>query len=274
MAPRYRGVVPGISPDDLIVVWGGGIWNWFDPLTLIRAVNETRDRLPTLRLVFPATSVPSPDVPPMHMLVAARSLSEELGLTGTRVFFGSSWIPYAEHGAILLESDIGISLHQSSVETRFSFRTRIIDYLWAALPIIATDGDSMADLVRAEKLGAVVPVGDVGAVVAALVDLGSDPARRRASAERSRKVAERFRWSVAAEPLVDYCAAPYQAPDRLAVVTETMVASAYGALPVQQDRSRLLKRAVQILGEEGPRSLIAKSSAYLRKGSSAKSRRR
>ena len=273
MPPRYRDVVQGIARDDLIVVWGGGIWNWFDPLTLIRAVYQTRDRLPKLRLVFPATSVPSPDVPPMQMLVAARGLSEELGLTGTRVFFGSSWIPYTEHGAILLESDIGVSLHQSSVETRFSFRTRILDYLWAGLPIIATDGDSMADLVRAEKLGAVVPVGDVDAVAAALVELGSDPARRRACAERSRKASERFRWSVAAQPLVDYCAAPYQAPDRMAVVTETMAGSPYGTLPVQRDRSRLFKRAVQVLGEEGPRSLIAKGSAYVRKRSSPKPRR-
>ena len=270
MAHRYRGAVPGIADDDLIVVWGGGIWNWFDPLTLIRAVHQTRDRLPKLRLVFPATSVPSPDVPPMHMMQAARSLSEELGLTGTRVFFGSSWIPYSEHGAILLESDVGVSLHQSSVETRFSFRTRILDYLWAGLPIIATDGDSMADLIRAEKLGAVVPIGDVDAVVAALVELGSDPERRRACAERSRSAAERFRWSVAAQPLVDYCSAPYQAPDRNAVVTETMATSPYGTLPVQRDRSRLLKRAMQVLGEEGPRSLVAKSSAYLRKGSARK----
>ncbi len=270
MAPRYRGVVPGIGQDDLILVWGGGIWNWFDPLTVIRAVHETRDRLPNLRLVFPATSVPSPDVPPMHMLEAARSLSAALGLTGSRVFFGSSWIPYSEHGAILLESDIGISLHQSSVETRFSFRTRILDYLWAGLPIIATEGDSMADLIRAEKLGAVVPVGDVEAVVAALVELGSDPGRRHACADRSRSAAERFRWSVAAQPLVDYCSAPYQAPDRVAVVTETMATSPYGTLPVQKDGTRLLKRAVQVLGQEGPRSLIAKSAAYLRKGSARK----
>lgn len=270
MPPRYRGVVPGIAPDDLIVVWGGGIWNWFDPLTLIRAVHETRERLPKLRLVFPATSVPSPDVPPMHMLVAARSLSDELGLTGTRVFFGSSWIPYSEHGAILLESDIGVSLHQSSVETRYSFRTRILDYLWSGLPIIATEGDSMADLVRAEKLGSVVPVGDVEAVVAALVELGSDARLRRACAGRSRQAAERFRWSVAAQPLVDYCDAPYQAPDRQAVVSETMEATPYGALPVQKDRSRLLRRAAQVLGEEGPRSLIAKSSAYLQKRAASK----
>ena len=32
-----RGVVPGIEADDRIVLWAGGMWNWVDPLTLIRA---------------------------------------------------------------------------------------------------------------------------------------------------------------------------------------------------------------------------------------------
>ena len=271
--PRFRGAMPGIAKDDLIVMWGGGVWNWFDPLTLIRAAHETRDSLPRLRLVFPATSVPSPDVPPMRMLAAARKLSEELGLTGSRVFFGSSWIPYSEHGAVLLEADIGVSLHQSSVETRFSFRTRILDYLWAGLPIIATEGDSMADLIRVEDLGAVVPPGRLEAVVAALVDLGSDAARRRACGDRSRAASARFRWSVVGQPLVDYCAAPYQAPDRLAVIGEPMESSSYGSLPVQNSRRRLLRRAAQVLRQEGPRSLITKGSAFLRRGLLPKSPR-
>ena len=33
-----RGVVPGIGPDDDMLVWAGGVYDWFDPLTLVRAV--------------------------------------------------------------------------------------------------------------------------------------------------------------------------------------------------------------------------------------------
>ena len=33
-----RGATPGIGPDDKVILWGGGIYNWFDPLSLIRAV--------------------------------------------------------------------------------------------------------------------------------------------------------------------------------------------------------------------------------------------
>ena len=46
--------------------------------------------------------------------------------------------------------------HFDNLETRFSFRTRILDYLWADLPMIVTEGDSMADLVKEHDLGQVV----------------------------------------------------------------------------------------------------------------------
>jgi hypothetical protein len=40
---------------------------------------------------------------------------------------------------LLREADIGVSLHREDVETRYSFRTRVLDYLWAGLPIITTE---------------------------------------------------------------------------------------------------------------------------------------
>src|SRR5262249_18579067 len=36
--PVLKGVVPGIQPSDRVALWGGGIWDWLDPLTVIRAV--------------------------------------------------------------------------------------------------------------------------------------------------------------------------------------------------------------------------------------------
>ncbi|MDQ2943019.1 MAG: glycosyltransferase family 1 protein, partial [Candidatus Dormibacteraeota bacterium] len=185
--------------------------------------------------------------------------------TGSRVFFGTSWIPHADFGGVLLEADIGVSLHQVSVETRFSFRTRILDYLWAGLPIIATEGDSMADIIRADDLGAVVPPGDVGALVTALVDLGSDIARRQACAKRSRAAAARFRWSTVALPLIDYCDAPFQAPDRAAMRNEALARRRDGTPATPNEGRRLVRRAVEVLGSEGPKKLAAKGSAYLRR---------
>jgi len=119
---RKRGSLdPAVAEDRVIlsdgteiatrcVIWGGGIWNWFDPLTLIQAADATRESIPNLRVVFPASASPSEQVPAMRMAADARALSERRGLTGERVFFADSWIPYDERGSVLLEAVAGTLL--------------------------------------------------------------------------------------------------------------------------------------------------------------------
>ena len=69
-------------------------------------------------------------------------LSRGLGLYDRTVFFNTDWVPYGDRGSYFHEVQIGVSTHYENLETRFSFRTRILDYLWAELPIIATGGDA------------------------------------------------------------------------------------------------------------------------------------
>jgi glycosyltransferase involved in cell wall biosynthesis len=260
-----RGVVPGIDEDSLIVLWGGGIWNWFDPLTLIRAADQTRDSLPHLRVVFPATGSPSEQVPTMAMSRRARELADELGLTGTRVFFGAGWVPYEKRGSLLAEADIGVSLHHDDVETRFSFRTRILDYLWAGLPILTTRGDSMADVVAANDLGAVCLDGDVDSVAAALQDL-ADAERRRGCRARSAEVARQYLWSETVAPLAEFCANPRQARDRQLARTGMLDPTAIDpSLRGPMELVRLAVRTSQTVRRAGAGSVATKGREYIRR---------
>lgn len=216
--PRHRratlrGVVPGIGPDDDILVWAGGVYNWFDPLTLIRAVAEVAERRPAVRLFFMGLRHPNPDVPEMQMATDARSLAAELGINGKNVFFNDGWVDYADRENYLTEATVGVTAHFESVETRFSFRTRALDYLWAGLPIVTTDGDSFAELVVNEGLGLVVPPEDPAALAGALGRILSDPEMAAACRARVAAVSERFRWSVVLEPLARFCRSPRRAPD-------------------------------------------------------------
>jgi glycosyltransferase involved in cell wall biosynthesis len=208
-----RGVVPGIGPDDEVLLWGGGVYDWLDPVTLIRAVDKLRMRRPTVRLYFLGVRHPKPEILESRALSSARSEAEDLGLTGTHVFFNEGWVAYEDRENYLLEADVGVSLHFEHIETAFSFRTRILDYLWASLPIVATSGDSFAELIAGEDLGRVVPAGDVTGVEQALFDVlehrgGVDRYRERAEAVR-----RRYKWSQALRPLVEFCVDPHRAAD-------------------------------------------------------------
>jgi glycosyltransferase involved in cell wall biosynthesis len=213
--PAIKGVVPGIGPDDTVLLWGGGIYNWFDPLTLLHAVDRLRRRRPEVRLFFLGLKHPNPDIPEMRMAVAARELSDRLGLTGTHAFFNEGWVAYDDRQNYLLDADIGVSTHLDHVETAYSFRTRVLDYFWAGLPTVATAGDAMAGFIESHRLGLTVPAGDVAALEGALdVILGDAPLRKAMSAGAA-SMAAQLSWPKVLEPLVEFCRDPKRAPDLL-----------------------------------------------------------
>lgn len=206
-----RGVVPGIDENAKVLIWGGGVYSWFDPLTLIRAVAAARRREPRICLLFLGTRHPGVDE--MGIVREAFDLATELGVEGREVVFNDTWVPYDRRGAYLIEADAGVSTHHVHVETTFSFRTRILDYLWAGLPMVVTEGDGFAKLVADEGLGIVVPANDADALADALVRvLASSPEvdEWRANVARVRL---RFTWEVVLRPVLDAVAAPRGAAD-------------------------------------------------------------
>ncbi|MBU6147188.1 MAG: glycosyltransferase [Actinomycetales bacterium] len=207
-----RDVIPGIGRDDLVIVWGGGVYNWFDPLSLIEAVAEVRVDIPEVRLLFMGVGHPNPDVPAMSMVTRVRELSDERGLTGRHVMFNESWVPYSQRHAILADCDIGATTHFAHLETEFAYRTRVLDYLWAGLPVLATRGDVLAGLVGEEGLGRVVEPGDVAGIAAAIREL-ADPAVRMAVRERIAACAPAHTWSTVLAPLAEFTADPRRAAD-------------------------------------------------------------
>jgi glycosyltransferase involved in cell wall biosynthesis/GT2 family glycosyltransferase len=208
-----KGVLPGIGTDDKVVLWGGGVYNWFDPLTLIRATDRLRHRIPEVRTYFMGMQHPNPKVPAMRMGYETQRLAEELGLVGKYVFFNEGWVDYEDRQNYLLESDVGVSLHLDRVETAFSFRTRILDYFWASLPVVATHGDSFADLIELHGLGVTVPPQDDAALEEALFVLLTDEERRAACRAAVSRCVEEFRWQRTLAPLLEFCRAPRRAPD-------------------------------------------------------------
>jgi len=130
-----------LSATDFTLIWGGGLWEWFDPLTVIRAVHRLLPRYPQLKLLFLGTQHPNPTIPKMPMQQRAEDLARELDLYQKAVIFQSGWVTYQELPRYLLAAKVGISAHFATLETHFSFRTRLLYYLWAGKPIITTAGD-------------------------------------------------------------------------------------------------------------------------------------
>ena len=258
-ALAIKGVVPGIGENDKVIIWGGGIYNWFDPETLIRAVGRVAKNHKNVRLFFMGVKHPSPHVPEMAAVSRARALTAKLGL-GEHVFFNESWVPYEERQNYLMDADLGVSTHFQHVETTFSFRTRILDYLWAGLPIVSTEGDSFGDLVARENLGAAIPERDEEALALELERLLFDDAAGATARANVRRVREEFTWERVLEPLVEFCRNPIRAADKVSIA---------GVLPKTATKLAAASSGKRSSNYSGFRRDFDRVSYYLKNGGPA-----
>ena len=185
------------------------------------------------------------------------ALSKELGLYERHVFF-NDWVPYEERQNYLLEADVGVSLHLDHVETRFAFRTRLLDYLWAGLPIVATRGDVMGESLAAQDLAHLAAPGDVDGVAQTILSLLDNPTLRDDCASRFQQVATRHKWDVVTQPLADFCADPRTAVDKAYLRRRPLAVKRPGAW------WRLLAKGWRALRLGGVSGLLRQSNEYLR----------
>ena len=260
-----KGVVDGIDEDDFVLLWGGGIYNWFDPLTLIRAVAQVAAEHPDVKLWFMGAAHPNPDVPKMRMASNAYNLAEELGVRNTHVFFNDGWVNYADRQNYLMEADLGVSTHYEHLETRYSFRTRILDYIWCGLPIVATEGDTLSLLAKDRGLGLTVPPEDVDACADAIRRLREDKALYEACQANLAGIHEEMTWERSLQPIVDFCLEPRRAADveplRKAYIATNMTME---NVVIERSPYYYAKRFVATLANQGPGTALLHARNIIR----------
>ena len=208
-----KGVYAGVKPDDKLLIWNGGILQWYDPLTLLRAMANICAHRDDVKLVFVGGAYPGLGSMGMgERYMEAMELARELQLLNRNVFFISMWLPYEEMQNYLLEADISVCTYFDNLETHYSLRTRYIDIFWAELPLICTRGDVLAEMVERDGLGLVVPEGDDGAVATAIERLLDDRELYERSRKNLRDRRSSLTWDVTMEPLIAYCRLPSSGP--------------------------------------------------------------
>jgi len=197
--PGDRVEIPGVPPDWSVVLWWGGVWPWLDLETLIAA----RARLGSAPVSVVIPTAPRPGSAAVGFSAAAlRELAGRYGLGPPKVVALDRWTPYAERHRILNRSSLLAVLHRAGDEAALSFRTRALDGLWAAVPLLLSEGGVVARIARDRGWGGVVPPGDVAATAATIELLLRErfQARCRAALEASRR---EWTWSRAVSAVAD-----------------------------------------------------------------------
>ncbi|MCX6383191.1 MAG: glycosyltransferase [Actinobacteria bacterium] len=209
-----KGVVKGIKKGDFVVLWGGGIYNWFDTLSLIKAMKIIWDKRKDIKLFFLGVKHPDPLVKELNLVNETVSLAKSLDVYENNVFFNFGWVKYEERQNYLMESDAGIVTHPVHIETRFSFRTRTLDCMWASLPMISTEGDFFSDLIREKTLGIVVKEKDPEDIANAIIRLAENKEFYNKCVSNLKEIAKDYTWDKVCAPVLKYCMDPTKSSKR------------------------------------------------------------
>lgn len=219
-----------VPADSVILLWAGGVWNWFDPDTLMRGLELARNRDPRLRLVFLGVGHPSDAFTGQSAAPLRSPLAHHLMEAGA-VAFVDRWVPHEERWAFLADADAGVCAHFDSPETFLSFRTRLLDHLWAGLPTLTTKGGVLGDLIVERGAGMAVSAGSEDDWADVLLRFAGDVALRSGMSAAARHLAPAYRWSVVADPMLSLVrqlaagvAGPRQRPGTAAVAGYLVVA--------------------------------------------------
>jgi glycosyltransferase involved in cell wall biosynthesis len=194
------GRMAGAPPNENLILWGGGTWEWLDPRTAVDAVVRVNREGVPCRMLFLGRTRPNPALADRRR----ESRFDELIAAGRPyVTANAEWVPYRERFSWLRRSKVAMMLHRPTAEARYSIRTRLFDAIGAATPVIATEEGFAAELVAREGLGIVVPAGDVGAVAIAIKKLLEDDAFHATCVSNLERIRPRFVWPVVMGPLVE-----------------------------------------------------------------------
>jgi glycosyltransferase involved in cell wall biosynthesis len=206
--PNLNAAIPALAGAERIIVWPGGIWDWTDAQIITKAMRILGQRSPGIHLVLFAGTHPTEGHVETSTARKARALATEFQLNGRSVHFIDDYIPYGERGRYLAECDAAVSTHRANLESHFAYRTRLLDCIWAGLPIVCTEGDVMAEMVARHGFGIVVPAGDDEELAHALQRICTETEFVATCRTRIAESRHLFRWSDAIEPLARFCRQP------------------------------------------------------------------
>lgn len=103
-----------------------------------------------------------------------------------------------------IESDLLFALYDPSIpNNRYASPNKLFEAMMCRKPIIVSDGSSMADIVRKENCGLVVPYGDVEAIKHAILTIKDNPELCNQLGRNGRKAYEqKYSWKIMEERLL------------------------------------------------------------------------
>jgi glycosyltransferase involved in cell wall biosynthesis len=203
----YRGM--RFPADAFAVLWSGGFNTWTDVDSLAGALSLAMEQVPRMHFVATGGAIPGHDERTYDQFVQTL---HETGFGDRCHLLG--WVEAREIFALYKDCDIGINVDALNYEAVFGTRNRLTNMMGAGLTTLSTLGTELTEIIEENKLGYVVPIGDVQAFADALVRAAHHPIERAGMARRALEFCRsNYTYETTMRQVLRWVEAPRLAPD-------------------------------------------------------------
>ncbi len=198
-----------VAEDDFVILWSGGYNTWTDVDTLFQALEGAMKANPKIKFLSTGGEIKGQDeVTYFHFLDLIRNSSCSAN------FIMKGWLPIEEARSYYSDADVGINIDQDIYEVRLGSKMRVMEWLWAGLPILSTKVCEIIHILEQEGVCFTFRPGDATGLQGQLIWMASHRDKVRQRGQLGREFARHsLSYARTTEPLRDWVNDPYLAPD-------------------------------------------------------------
>ena len=177
------------------VLWFGGIYPWFDIRELADAIKKVNKTIPTKLVVVGAKNPfnTHPDFVARYdkfvKYIQENDLEQYVVL--------QEWVNFNDRADWYLDADVVVVFNKLGEENKLAWRTRLVDFMWADLPVLTNGGDPLGEEMISNN--AAVRIEDTTADVVAAAILNALKSGDKSVAELKKsmqKLKQAYYWDV------------------------------------------------------------------------------
>lgn len=217
----------GIKQDDFVVLWFGGIYPWFRIEEYLEAIEKLSSHK-NLRFVFVGGKNPfnqNEDIARQYNKALKFARSKKY--TNSTMFF-VDWVDFNTRVNWFRNADVIISLNQPGKENIYSWRTRVMDFVWGEAATITNGGDPLSDEMVDNNAAIKLESLSSDAIVNSINDLLNNPNRLNSVRLNVKKLKNKYYWdkiTKVVSKVINASGHPYDDESKLRSLSEILTSS-------------------------------------------------
>lgn len=181
------------------ILWFGGIYPWFDLRVLVDAVKELNNDIDATLVIVGAKN---PFNTHPDFIRTYEEFVDHIDKSSAREFVKlQDWVKFEDRADWYLDSDVVVVINQPGPENELAWRTRLVDFAWANLPIITNGGDPFGEVLLQAGAAARFSGLTKGALANDLLKLLQDPDALEAMKSNLESVRANLYWDIVTKGL-------------------------------------------------------------------------